>query len=104
MKWSEGKIYGVDASSWLTAVQSALAAEQMGQSFSSRLQQALENGHTSLPDLTGSFVLEKGFLNFVDIQGKNNLISISSAQMEISPMKSASHIKMPIILTSTLFI
>ncbi len=100
MSWNQGVLYGVDASAWLTAVQSSLMAEQLGQGFSSRLQYAFENGKTDMPDLKGNFILENGLFSFSDIQGKNNQILLSGAQMEFSPLTGLIQVKMPIILTA----
>ncbi len=100
MNWIDGVLYGVDASSWLTAVQSALAAEQMGQGFSSRLQYALTNGKTMLPELEGTFVVDKGFLNFKDVRGANDLVTLSDVLVDWALSSDATHIKMPIILTA----
>ncbi len=100
MIWNDGILHGMDASAWLTAVQSALAAEQMGQAFSSSLQYALTNGKTQLPTLEGTFVMNKGFLNFSDVQGANDLITISGGVIEWAMAKEATHVKMPVILTA----
>ncbi len=100
MTWGQGTLYGIDASAWLTAVQSALAAEQIGQSFSSHLQYALTNGKTALPELEGSFTANKGFLNFTDIHGSNDLVTLSGMVFDWALAKEGSHIKLPIILTA----
>ena len=99
MNWEKGVLYGVDASAWLSAVQSSLMAEQIGQGFSSRLKYAFENGKTDMPVLSGSFVLENGIFNISDVQGENDLISVKNGQMEISPLSDMVDIKMPLILT-----
>ena len=99
MSWHEGTLYGLDASAWLNTVQSALAAEQMNQGFSSRLQSAFKNGKTTLPDLQGNFKIAKGFLNFSDIHGANDLITVNNAQADLSSVKETTRIKMPVILT-----
>lgn len=100
MSWSNGTLYGMDASAWLTAVQSALANEQIGQAFSSSLQYALSNGKTPLPDLEGTFVANKGFLNFTDVHGSNDLITLSGGVVDWALGNESTHIKMPIILTA----
>lgn len=99
MSWDGGILYGLDASAWLTAVQAALAAEKITQGFSSRLQSALKNGKTALPNLSGNFKIAKGFLNFTDVKGSDDLVTLAGVQVDLSFVKEATRVKMPIILT-----
>ncbi len=99
INWKNGDFYGLDVSVWLSAVQAASVAQELGKGFSSRLQYALSGGKTAFPDLRGNFTLEKGTVRFMDVQGKNDLISISGMTMDLFPNKVTNNIKIPIALT-----